>query len=71
MDMRPLVCACFSVGANVFFIFNRQEKTPFGRVCQWGFYIESGLSQGLSDGEVVLNWYKHERTITDGHMRMV
>jgi hypothetical protein len=34
MDMRPMVCACFSVGANVFFIFNRQEETPLGRVCQ-------------------------------------
>jgi len=34
MDVRPLVCACFSVGANVFFIFNCGEETPFGRVCQ-------------------------------------
>jgi hypothetical protein len=34
MDMRPLVCACFSVGANVFFIFNCGEETPFGHVCQ-------------------------------------
>ena len=71
MDMRPLVCACFSVGANVFFIFNRQEETPFGRVCQKFFILKSGHSQGLSDGEVVLNWFKHERTITDGHMRVV
>jgi hypothetical protein len=40
MDMRPLVCACFSVGANVFFIFNRQEETPFGHVCQKVFCFE-------------------------------
>jgi hypothetical protein len=55
----------------VFFIFNRQEETPFGRVCQKVFYFESSLSQGLSDGEVVLNWFKHERTITNGHLRVV
>jgi hypothetical protein len=29
MDMRPMVCACFSVGLNVFFMFNWQEETPF------------------------------------------
>jgi hypothetical protein len=33
--------------------------------------LKSSLSQGLSDGEVVLNWFKHERTITNGHMRVV
>jgi hypothetical protein len=37
MDMRPLVCACFSVGLNVFFMFNWREETPFGRVCQMVF----------------------------------
>jgi hypothetical protein len=25
MDMRPLACACFSVGLNVFFMFNWRE----------------------------------------------
>jgi hypothetical protein len=71
MDMRPLVCACFSVGANVLFIFNRQEETPLGRICQKFFISKSSLSQGLSDGEVVLNWFKHERTTTNGHLRVV
>jgi hypothetical protein len=71
MDMRPLVCACFSVGANVFFIYQ-----PAGRNTIWArlskfLILKSSLSQGLSDGEVVLNWFKHERTITNGHVRVV
>jgi hypothetical protein len=33
--------------------------------------LKSSLSQGLSDGKVVLNWFKHERTITNGHLRVV
>jgi hypothetical protein len=37
MDMRPLVCACFSVGLNVFFMFNWREETPFWCVCQMVF----------------------------------
>jgi hypothetical protein len=55
----------------VFFIFNRQEETPFGRVCQKFFILKSSLAKGLSDEEVVLNCIRHERTITDGHMRVV
>jgi hypothetical protein len=46
MDMRPLVCACFSVGANVLFIFNRQEETPLGRICQ-KFFISKAVFSGL------------------------
>jgi hypothetical protein len=34
MDIYPLDCACFSVGANVVFIFNGGEETPFRGVCQ-------------------------------------
>ena len=26
MDIYPLVCACFRVGANVVFIFNAEKK---------------------------------------------
>jgi hypothetical protein len=35
------------------------------------FMLKSSHSQGLSDGEEVLNWFRHERTITDGDMRVV
>jgi hypothetical protein len=34
IDMRSLVCACFSVELNVFFMFNCREETPFWRGCQ-------------------------------------
>jgi hypothetical protein len=38
MDINPLDCACFSIGANVVFIIFafklRGEETPFRVVCQ-------------------------------------
>jgi len=43
MDMRPLVCACFSVGVNVFFIYNRHEETPFWGVCQRLFALKAAF----------------------------
>jgi hypothetical protein len=55
MDMRPLVCACFSVGLNVFFMFNWREETPFGRVCQMVIETIKMHFLSLSDDGVVVN----------------
>jgi hypothetical protein len=51
MDMRPLVCACFSVGANVFFIFNCGEETPLGRVCQKVFRFKAAVLKACRMGK--------------------
>jgi hypothetical protein len=55
MDMRPLVCACFSVGLNVFFMFNWREETPFGRDCQMVIETIKMRFLSLSDYRVVVN----------------
>ena len=55
MDMRPLVCACFSVGLNVFFMFNWREETPFWRVCQMVFDAGKMRFLSLSDDRAVVN----------------
>jgi hypothetical protein len=55
---------------RVFHIQPRGRNTIWARLSKF-FILKSSLSQGLSDGEVVLNWFKHERTITNGHMRVV
>jgi hypothetical protein len=55
---------------RVFHIQPAGRNTICARLSK-SFYLKNSLSQGLSDGGVVLNWFKHERTITDGHLRMV
>jgi len=55
MDMRPVICACFSVGLNVFFMFNWREETPFWRVCQMVIETIKMHFLGLSDDRAVVN----------------
>jgi hypothetical protein len=55
---------------RVFHIQPRGRNTIWARLSKF-LILKSSLSQGLSDGEVVLNWFKHERTITNGHVRVV
>jgi hypothetical protein len=54
MDMHPSDCACFSVGANVVFIFNGREETPFRGACQIDLYGE----KSLSDSGAMLDWFE-------------
>jgi hypothetical protein len=75
-DARPNGHA--SVGLRVLQRWSKRvfHIQPAGRNTIWAhlskaFCFKNGLSQGLSDGEVVLNWFKHERTITNGHLRVV
>jgi len=56
MDMQPLTGACFSVFANVVFIFNRTKQTPFCGDCQKDFFVlKISPFQGLSAGRAVVN----------------
>jgi hypothetical protein len=56
MDMRPLACACFSIGANVVFIFftlkPSGKETPSRRVCQ---KIFCAVKNALSDLRTVVD----------------
>jgi len=55
---------CFSYSTG-------RKKHHWGAFVKIFFILKSSLAKGLSDGEVVLNWFRHERTITDGHLRVV
>jgi hypothetical protein len=54
MDVCPLACAQFSWLANVVFIFDDEEKTPFQLVCQ----MDCAVKIALSDSGAVLDWFK-------------
>jgi hypothetical protein len=42
MDIYPLACACFSVGANVVFIFNAEKKHHSGAFVKW-IFLRAGV----------------------------
>jgi hypothetical protein len=56
---------------RVFHIQPAGRNTIGARLSKGFFILKSSFSQGLSDGEEVLNWFRHERTITNGHLRVV
>ncbi|HUZ07892.1 MAG TPA: hypothetical protein VMV89_10450 [Candidatus Paceibacterota bacterium] len=53
MDICPLACACFSMVANVVFIFftfkPRRQETPFRSVCQIDF-VQRKIVVGFACG---------------------
>jgi hypothetical protein len=75
-DARPNGHA--SIGLRVFQCWSKRVfhiqpagRNTIGAHLSKAFCFKNGHSQGLSDGEVVLNWFKHERTTTNGHLRVV
>jgi hypothetical protein len=72
MDRRPLVCACFSVGVNVFFIYQPAGgNTIWARLSKGFCAVKNVFSQLVGqpdDGKLIS---KYERSITDGHVRVV
>jgi len=55
MDMESLAGVCFSVGANMVFIFNGGKKHHFGVFVKEFFASANPASQGLSAGRVVVD----------------